>query len=395
MVFRIRTYNNIAEAGLEAFPRSQYEVGASIEQPDGILVRSANLHQEPLPETVQAIARAGAGVNNIPVEKLSEQGIPVFNAPGANANAVKELVLAGLFMGFRHIAPALAFVAELSGEGETFEKAVEAGKKRFVGRELPGRRLGVVGLGAIGGQVANAARALGMEVVGYDPGITVEHAWRLASDIRQARSLDELLAECDVVSLHVPLIEATRELINERRIAVMPDSALLLNFARDGLVRRSAVLAALAEGRLGAYVTDFPHPELQGQPGVVALPHLGASTGEAEANSAVLAVQNLREFLEHGNIRNSVNFPDVVMPRTDGGRLAVANANVPNMVGQVGTTLAEAGLNIVDLLNRSRGELAYTLIDVDGEVAPDIAGRILAIDGVLKVRSIPPVSGRG
>uniref|UniRef100_UPI0031F9717D phosphoglycerate dehydrogenase n=1 Tax=Natronospira elongata TaxID=3110268 RepID=UPI0031F9717D len=394
-MFRIKTYNNINEAGLEAFPRGLYEVGSSIESEDAVLVRSARLHEQPLSPNLKAVARAGAGVNNIPVDRLSEQGIPVFNAPGANANAVKELVIAGLFMGFRNIAPALEFVERIEGEGESFEKAVEAGKKRFVGRELPGRRLGVVGLGAIGGQVANAARSLGMEVIGYDPGLTVEHAWRLASDVRQARSLDELLGESDVVSLHVPLMDKTRDLINERRIAVMRPGAVLLNFARDGLVDREAVIASVESEHLGGYVTDFPHPDLLKRERVVALPHLGASTGEAEANSAVMAVQNLRDFLENGNIRHSVNFPDVVMPRTDGGRLAVANANVPNMVGQVGTALAEAGLNIVDLLNRSQGELAYTLVDVDGEVPETVAAAIEAIDGVLKARSIAPVSARG
>lgn len=391
MVFRIKTYNNIAEAGLDTFPRSQYEVGSSIESADGILLRSAKLHDEPLADTVKAVARAGAGTNNVPVDRLTDQGIPVFNAPGANANAVKELVLAGLLMGFRNIEPALSFVQSLKGEGDHFEKEVEAGKKRFAGRELPGRTLGVIGLGAIGGQVANAARSLGMEVIGYDPGLTVEHAWRLASDIRQARSLDELLAEADVVSLHVPLMEKTRNLIDEARIGVMRDGAVLLNFARDGLVEREAVLTALDEGRLNSYVTDFPHPDFRGRTGVVALPHLGASTGEAQVNAAVMAARSLRDFLENGNIRNSVNFPDVVMARTEGWRLAVANANVPNMVGQVGTALADAGLNIVDLLNRSQNGLAYTLLDVDGEVSDEVVDRVLAIDGVLKVRRIPPV----
>lgn len=390
-MFRIKTYNNIAEAGLDTFPRAQYEVGSSIESADGILLRSAKLHDEPLADTVKAVARAGAGTNNVPVDRLTDQGIPVFNAPGANANAVKELVLAGLLMGFRNIEPALSFVQSLEGEGDDFEKEVEAGKKRFAGRELPGRTLGVIGLGAIGGQVANAARSLGMEVIGYDPGLTVEHAWRLASDIRQARSLDELLAEADVVSLHVPLMEKTRNLIDEARIGVMREGAVLLNFARDGLVEREAVLTALDEGRLNSYVTDFPHPDFRGRTGVVALPHLGASTGEAQVNAAVMAARSLRDFLENGNIRNSVNFPDVVMARTEGWRLAVANANVPNMVGQVGTALADAGLNIVDLLNRSQNGLAYTLLDVDGEIADEVVDRVMAIDGVLNVRRISPV----
>ncbi|MCP1726931.1 D-3-phosphoglycerate dehydrogenase [Natronospira proteinivora] len=391
MAFQIRTYNQIAPSGLQAFPQSLYQVAPDIASPDGILLRSANLHEVPLPETVQGVARAGAGVNNIPVTSLSERGVPVFNAPGANANAVKELVLAGMLLGFRHLKQALVFVDELDPSSPDFERAVEGGKKRFVGHELPGRRLGVVGLGAIGGQVANAARGLGMEVIGFDPGLTVEHAWRLSSDVRQAPNLEALLAESDVVSLHVPLIEATRGLINADRLRVMKDDALLLNFARDGLVDRAALLEVLGKGRLSVYVTDFPHPELQGVERVLSLPHLGASTVEAEANSAVMVVNNLRDFLENGNIRHSVNFPEVIMPRTDGPRLAVANANVPNMVGQVGTTLAEAGLNIVDLLNRSKGDLAYTLIDVDGPVPDRVQAAIQAIDGVLRVRRIPDV----
>jgi len=388
-MFKIRTYNNIAEQGLKAFPSKDYQVAADTAQPEGILLRSASLHDEVIDDSVEAIARAGAGVNNIPVEQLSARGVPVFNAPGANANAVKELVLAGMLLGFRHLKQALHFVDGLDGKDPDFQRAVEGGKKRFVGHELPGRRLGVIGLGAIGGQVANAARSLGMEVIGFDPGLTVAHAWRLSSDVRQAASLEELLAASDVVSLHVPLIEPTQGLINADRLRVMKDDALLLNFARDGLVDRDAILDTLGKGRLSGYITDFPHPDLLGVERVLALPHLGASTVEAEANSAVMVVNNLRDFLENGNIRHSVNFPEVVMPRTDGTRLAVANANVPNMVGQVGTGLAEAGLNIVDLLNRSRGELAYTLIDVDGSVPDSALEAVRAIEGVLRVRHIP------
>lgn len=387
--FRIKTYNHISEKGLEVFPRKGYEVGSSVENPDGILLRSAKLHDEPIADTVLGIARAGAGVNNIPVDRMSEAGVPVFNAPGANANAVKELVLAGLLMGFRNLPEAAKFVDAVEGEGDTFEKGVEAGKKQFVGRELPGRRLGVIGLGHIGGSVANAARSLGMEVMGFDPGLTVEHAWRLMSDVQHARNLDELLSECDVVSLHAPLNDNTRNLINGDRIRVMRKDAILLNFARDGLVDTDAVLAALNEDRLGGYITDFPSPELRNNSKVLAFPHLGASTGEAQDNAAMMAAQNLREFLENGNIRCSVNFPEVVLPRSEGYRLGVINANVPNMVGQVTSLLAGANLNIIDLVNRSKGEVAYTLLDLDGPVPDEILESIQAIDGVIRVRATP------
>ncbi len=386
---KVKTYNNISDKGLEALPRRLYEVGASLEAPDAILLRSAQLHDEEIPDSVKAIARAGAGVNNIPVDRMTQAGVPVFNAPGANANAVKELVIAGLLMGLRNLPEAAKFVDGVEGEGEAFEKAIEAGKKQYVGRELPGRRLGVIGLGAIGGNVANAARSLGMEVMGFDPGLTVEHAWRLMSDIRQARNLDELLSECDVVTLHAPLNENTRNLISAERLRGMRKDAVLLNFARDGLVDTDAVVEALNNDRLGGYITDFPKPALRNNPKILAFPHLGASTGEAQENAALMAVQNLRDFLENGNIRCSVNFPEVVMPRSEGYRLGVINANLPNMVGQMTTALADANLNIIDLLNRSKGEIAYTLLDLDGPVPDATLERIQAIEGVIRVRANP------
>jgi len=347
------------------------------------------MHGMDIPATVLAVARAGAGTNNIPVARLSARGVPVFNAPGANANAVKELVLAGLLLAARNICPAWQFVRDLEGDDEAIEAAVEQGKKRFVGYELPGRTLGVVGLGAIGVEVANAAHLLGMRVLGYDPQITVQRAWQLSSGVEQALSLDDLFARADVITVHVPLVDATRRLVNAPRLALMKPGSTLLNFARAGIVDDAAVLEALRAGRLGGYVCDFPSAAIKDQPGVVALPHLGASTGEAEENCAVMVVETLRDFLENGNVRHSVNFPEAILPRVPGTwRLAVANSNVPNMVGQISTQLAEAGLNIADLLNKSRGELAYTVIDTDAPVPGEVLGRIAAIDGVLSARLV-------
>jgi D-3-phosphoglycerate dehydrogenase len=316
----------------------------------------------------------------------------VFNAPGANANAVKELVIAGLLLAARNICEAWDYVRGLEGDDESLHRAVESGKKRFVGFELPGRTLGVVGLGAIGVEVANSALALGMQVVGYDPKITVERAWQLDSGVRQALTLDDLFSRCQMVTVHVPLGDATRHLVNAERLSLMQSGGVLLNFARSAIVDESAVLAALESGRLARYVCDFPSNDLRASPKVIALPHLGASTREAEENCAVMVAEHLRDFLENGNIRHAVNFPEAVMPRTDGPRLAIANANVPNMVGQISTALAEAGLNIADLLNKSRGEVAYTLVDVDGAVPVEVVERIGKIEGVLSYRSLPPAA---
>jgi D-3-phosphoglycerate dehydrogenase / 2-oxoglutarate reductase len=394
MPFRILTLNSISAQGLARLPPERFEVGSELKDPDAILLRSADLHGRPLPPSVRAVARAGAGVNNIPVGELSARGIPVFNSPGANANAVKELVLAGLLLAARNLAPAWLFARSLSGDDAAIEAAVEAGKKQFVGFELPGRTLGVVGLGAIGVEVANSALALGMQVLGYDPQLTVERAWQLSSSAVQARSLEDLFARSDLVSLHVPLTAATRGLVNAARLALMKPGATLLNFARAPIVDEAAVLAALEAAQLHAYVCDFPSAALTRHARVVALPHLGASTAEAEDNCAVMAAEQLREYLENGTIRNSVNFPEAVLPRMPNTtRLAIANSNVPNMVGQITTCLAAERLNIADLLNKSRGEFAYTLIDTEGAVSAALLARLQAIEGVLSARLIDGVAG--
>ncbi len=387
-MFKILTLNNISVKGLERLPRDQYEVASEIAHPDAILVRSAKMHDMTIPDTVKAIGRAGAGVNNIPVERMTEAGVPVFNAPGANANAVKELVIAGMLMAARNIGPAWRFAVGLEGSDAEIGKAVEAGKKNFVGFELPGRTLGVVGLGAIGVKVANAARALGMNVVGYDPTITVKAAWQLDAGVEQALSVDDLVARADFVTFHVPLNDATANMINAERIRLMKPEAVLLNFARNGIIDDEAAVAALDEGRLYAYVCDFPSNRLKDHPRVVTLPHLGASTREAEENCAVMVVDEVRDWLENGNVRNSVNFPEIELPRGEGYRIAVVNSNVPNMLGQVSTLLANAGLNILDMLNKSRGDIAVTLIDVDQPPAAETAEAIASIEGVLSVRCL-------
>jgi len=389
MTFRVRTLNAISHAGLSRLPKETYEVGPDVSDPQALIVRSASLHGQPIPDSVLAVARAGAGTNNIPVPEFSARGIPVFNTPGANANAVKELVIAALFLAARNIVPAAAFAHRLDGDDESMDKAVEAGKKAYVGFELPGRTLGVIGLGAIGVEVANAAVALGMKVMGYDPGITVQHAWQLSAKVEHVTNLDQLLKRADIVTLHVPLVPATRNLIGEAQLAVMRRSAVLINFARGPIVDEAAVVAALEGGRLRGYVCDFPTPALNKRDKVVTLPHLGASTAEAEENCAIMAADQLREFLEEGTIRNSVNFPAAELPRGEGSRrIAIANSNVPNMVGQISTLLAERGFNIADLLNKSRGELAYTLVDVEGEVPDSLLAEIRAINGVLSARLI-------
>jgi len=389
MRFRVRTLNSISPRGLERLPRDRYELGDTIDRPDAILVRSADMRALEIPASVIAVGRAGAGTNNIPVSLLTQRGVPVFTAPGANANAVKELVLAGLFLGARHIGPALDFVRSLDLAGDELDAAVEAGKKRFIGHELPGRTLGVVGLGAIGVEVANAAHLLGMHVLGYDPQITVQRAWQLSSGVEQALSLDDLFARSNAVTVHVPLTDGTRGLVNAKRLELMPEGGTLLNFARAAIVEEPAVVAALRGGQLGAYVCDFPSAVMRGVAGVVALPHLGASTSEAEENCAMMVADTLRDFLEHGNIRHSVNFPEAALPRVPAtSRIAIANHNVPNMVGQISTRLADAGLNIADLLNKSKGEVAYTLVDIDGKVPAGLVERIASIQGVLGARAV-------
>jgi D-3-phosphoglycerate dehydrogenase len=387
-VFDILTINKISKTGLSRFPSDRYRVGEATADPDAILVRSAPLHDREINTRLKAVGRAGAGVNNIPVAKLSERGIPVFNTPGANANAVKELVVAGLVLGARHLVRGWQFARDLSGTDEQIHQAIEAGKKDYAGFELTGRTLGVVGLGAIGRLVANAAIALGMKVVGADPGLTIEGAWQLSSDVRRAHSLEELLKSSDFVTLHLPLSAATKHLISAERLAIMKPGVVLLNFSREGIVDDAALAAGLERGHIGAYVTDFPSARTKDHPRVTALPHLGASTAEAEENSATMVVDEIREFLEHGNIRNAVNFPDVVVPRATPHRIVVANANVPAMLSQISDALGQAGLNIHDMVNMSKGELAYTVVDLDAPIPADVVARIGGIKGVLMTRVV-------
>ena len=387
MSLRILTLNQISARGLARLPADRYQVGADLSDPDAILVRSAELHDTLIAASVRAIGRAGVGVNKIPVDDMSRRGVPVFNTPGANANAVKELVLAGLLIAARNIGPAWLFARALGGDDSAIEAAVEAGKRRFVGFELPGRTLGVVGLGAVGVEVANSALALGMKVLGYDPQLTVQRAWQLSSSAEQALSLEDLFARADAITVHVPLNDATRALVNGARLALMRAGGTILNFARAAIVDEAAVLAALDAGRLHAYVCDFPRRSLKEHPRVITLPHLGASTAEAEENCAIMVAEQVRDFLENGNIRNSVNYPDTVLPRVPNTtRLGVANRNVPNMVGQISTALAAHRINIADLLNKSRGEYAYTLIDADGILGEGLLAELRAIDGVLSAR---------
>ena len=392
MTFKIQTLNNISAKGLDRLPRDLYEIASEMSKPDAIILRSHNMHDMAIADSVRAIGRAGAGVNNIPVADMSKRGVPVFNAPGANANAVKELVLAGMLLASRNLMSAWRYVEELTSTGEALKKEVEAGKKRFKGVELPGRTLGVAGLGAIGVNVANAAQALGMSVQGFDPGITVNNAWRLAANVSQALSIDELLSRSDYVSLHVPLVDDTRGLVDAKRLKLMRKGAVLLNFSRAEIVEEDDVLAALEAGRLSYYVCDFPSEKLRGHDRVITLPHLGASTDEAEDNSAMMIADQLRDYLEVGNIRNSVNFPEAIMPPTaNAHRLAVVNHNVPNMVGQISSTLARHGHNIADLLNKSKGEIAYTLVDIDAPVADEAIEELRTIEGVLCVRYLGAV----
>ena len=387
--FRILTLNNIASEGLDRLPRERYEVDAAVADPHAILLRSHDMYGMEIPASLCAVGRAGVGVNNIPVSKLSELGIPVFNSPGANANAVKELVIATILLAARNLATAWDYVRNLEGTDEDIARAVEAGKKQFIGFELPGRTLGVIGLGAIGVEVANAALELGMSVIGYDSKITVERAWQLSSGVEQAADLDELCSRANILTSHVPFNDSTRGLLSRERLALLPKGAVVLNFAREGIVDREALIAAIDAGAISTYVTDFPSQPLIGHDNVICLPHLGASTREAEENSAVMVVDNLREFLENGNIRRSVNFPEAVLRRTRRHRLAITNANVPNMVGQVSTALAEGGINIADLLNVSKDDVAQTLVDLDGPASEETMQRIRSIDGILSLRILP------
>ena len=390
---QILVLNKIASVGTRRFSAENYEVSAEVTNPDAILVRSTKMHDMVIPASVMAIGRAGAGTNNIPIADMSKRGVVVFNTPGANANAVKELVLAGMLMAARNIGPAMKFVSGLEGDDVTLSKVVEDGKKHFVGIEIPGRTLGILGLGAVGGMVADTALKLGMKVLGYDPEITVDAAWRLSSEVKRVMSVNDLFKHSDFITLHVPLIDATRQLVNAERIAMMKHGAVLINFAREGVIDEQAVLDGLDSKKLRAYVCDFPTQRMKSHLNVIALPHLGASTLEAEDNCAVMVVDQVSEFLDNGNISNSVNFPNVHMPREASHRLAVASANIPNMVGQISTAMADAGINIHNMVNKSRGDIAYTMLDLDSPAADSSLEKIRAITGVMTVRVLPQRQG--
>jgi D-3-phosphoglycerate dehydrogenase len=385
-MFKILTLNNISAVGLERLPRDGYEVASEITHPDAVLLRSYNMHDMEIPESVLAIGRAGAGVNNIPVNKMTERGVVVFNAPGANANAVKELVVAGMLMASRNLFQGWDYARNLEGSDDEVHKLVESGKKQFAGFELPGRTLGVVGLGAIGARVANAAVALGMKVLGYDPTITVRNAWQLSADVEQATSIDDLLSRSDFITFHVPLVDATRHMINRDRLQSMKDNVVVLNFARDGIVDDEAVCEAIDSGKVYAYVTDFPSNRLKRHSRVITLPHLGASTREAEENCAIMVAEQVRDYLEHGVIRNSVNFPEVDLPRSGVQRLSVVNRNTPDLVARISHVLGKSGVNISHMINESRGDVAYTLVDLDHPLSDAVLNDMKGIDGLLKVR---------
>lgn len=387
-MYKILTLNNISEVGLARFPSSKYQISDTEEHPDAIVLRSHKMHDMDLPDSLRAVGRAGAGVNNIPLDKMSAAGIPVFNAPGANANAVKELVIGSLFLAARNLSQAVHYTDSLEGGDAELSKAVEAGKKKFAGYELPGKTIGVVGLGAIGRMVANTCIDLGMNVIGFDPGLTVDGAWQLSSGVVRANSVDEILPKVDFLTVHVPLIDATRDLINADNVSKMHNRAVVINLARGGIVNDEAVCNALDADKLGTYITDFPNNRTKKSPRVIGLPHLGASTGEAEDNCAVMVADQVIEYLEHGNVVNSVNFPNVSMPRGSDYRLVVCNANVPNMVGQISTIMADANLNIHDMINQSRGEIAYTIVDVDSEIPDSVVDTIKRLDGIMIARRV-------
>ena len=388
-MFKVLTLNNISVTGLDRLPRDQYEIASEIPSPDAVLVRSFKMHDWPIPDALQAIGRAGAGVNNIPVDEMTKKGIPVFNTPGANANAVQELVLTGMLLSARNICSAWEFAKTLDGSDAEITKQVESGKKNFVGFELPGKTLGVVGLGAIGIKIANTAISLGMRVIGYDPKMTVQSAWKLSHEVEQATSIDGLLSECDFVTFHVPLIDATRNLINTERLENMRDNVTILNFSRSGIINDEAVIEALDKGKVHAYICDFPSNLLKRHPKVVTLPHLGASTAEAEDNCAIMVADQIKDYLENGNIRNAVNFPTVKMPKMTGQyRLTIAHENIPNIIGPITNAIAKVDVNIIDMLNKSLNEAAYTLIDTEAVLPNTVIDEIKAIEGVLNVRCL-------
>jgi len=391
-IFRVHTLNQISAKGLNLFAENRYTIGAQVTEPDAILVRSHNMLEMDIPESVLAIGRAGAGTNNVPVQDMNVRGIPVFNAPGANANAVKELVLSGMLLAARNLIPAIHFAENLKGSSSTLHKLAEKGKKQFSGVELPGRTLGVIGLGAIGRLVADAAIGLGMRVTGYDPEITVDAAWNLSSEVKKSLNIENLLQHSNFVTLHVPLLDATRHLINDKQVRNMKKGMILLNFSRDGIVDEDAVLTGIESGIIKYYVCDFPSQKLQHHPAVITMPHLGASTLEAEENCSIMVVKQTIDYLENGNITNTVNFPNLTIERESPYRIAVANSNMPNMLGQISTSMAKAGLNIRNMGNKSRGEMAYTLVDVDSPVPQEAIEKLGLIPGVLMVRYLPALA---
>ena len=382
----IQVLNNISSIGLDKFPKDAYDVSTTNDSPDAILVRSAKMHDMEIENSLKAVGRAGAGVNNIPLQKMSENGVVVFNTPGANANAVKELVISSMLLASRNICQGWSYVKELPLEN--LKSTVEDGKKQYAGSELPGKTLGIVGLGAIGVEIANAASMLGMDVIGYDPSISKKNAWKISSEVEEALSLDELFSRSDFVSFHVPLVDATKNLLNPKRIALLPEGCVVINMSRDGIVDEDGLVKALDSGKVKYYVTDFPIDEKKNHERVIALPHLGASTVEAEDNCAVMIVKQIKDYLENGNIVNSVNFPDAKMPRAGSERLAITHRNIPNMVRQITKAIAEEEANIVDMLNKSRGEFAYTLIDIEEEIPSSVIENIKQVDGILKVRAL-------
>ncbi len=387
-MFKIQTLNKIDTTGLNLFPRDDYEVASEISHPDGILVRSAKMHDMEIPPTLKAIARAGAGVNNIPIEKCSEKGIVVFNTPGANANGVKELVLTSMLLSARKVVEGINWVKTLKGTEEDVSKLVESNKSNFAGNEIQGKTLCVIGLGAIGVMVANAAIALGMRVIGYDPFISVESAWGLSRDVERATGIEAAITEANYITVHVPLNDKTRGMFNAERFALLKNNVTLLNFSRNGLISNDDLRKAINDGKIANYVTDFPDAELIEMEHVTCIPHLGASTEESEVNCAVMAVNQMKDFLAYGNIKNSVNFPECEMPFTGKTRLLIANKNIPNMLGQFTSILAESKVNIADMLNKHKEDYAYTIIDTDSDISESLLSKIKGIEGVTMVRLI-------
>ena len=385
-MLNIQVLNNISPLGLGKFSKEAYDVSSSDESPDAIIVRSAKMHDMEIGDSLKAVGRAGAGVNNIPLEKMSDKGVVVFNTPGANANAVKELVISSMLLASRNICQGWDYVNKLPLEN--LKTTVEDGKKQYSGSELPGKTLGIVGLGAIGVEIANAASMLGMDVIGYDPSISKKNAWKISSEVEEALSLEELFSRSDFVSFHVPLVDATKNLLDAKRISLLPEGCVIINMSRDGIVDEDELIKSLDSGKVKYYVTDFPIDEKKNHDRVIALPHLGASTSEAEENCAIMIAKQVKDYLEHGNIVNSVNFPDSKMPRAGEERLAITHRNVPNMVRQITKEIAEEGANIVDMLNKSRGDFAYTLIDIEKEIPKTVIENIKQVEGILKVRAL-------